>query len=181
MATLESKASDPLGAMLEFIYNEMEGSEMAEKYSARHGIKSAAVLTVTDDETAALIAEHLAPRIEGRVVVEIGGGIGLLGCHLAQYARRVYCIEANPMWSWTFATALLANKPKNLSYLFGAADEFVGRIRGNVALFCTHSGVEDMKRVGGRFADTVIDVHGEIIKSDPSKFDKFARVMREVV
>lgn len=173
--------ADELGKMLDFIYSRMEGSEESERYSERHGIKSAAILTVADDETADLIATHLAPRIEGRVVVEIGGGIGLLACHLARYAKRVYCIEANPMWSWTFATVLLREKPKNLSYLFGAADEFVGRIRGNVALFCTHSGKKDMLRAGERFADTVIDVYGDIIALDPERHDEFARTMREVV
>lgn len=178
---LDGAKNDPLGKMLDFIYSQMEGNEDSERYSERHGIKSAAVLTVTTDEVADLIASHLAPRIEGRTVVEIGGGIGLLGCHLARYAKRVYCIEANPMWSWTFATALLKQKPKNLSYLFGAADEFVGRIKGNVALYCTHSGKADMQRAGLRFADEVIDVYGEIIASDPTKFDEFARTMREVV
>ena len=177
---MSDTAKDSLGNMLDFIYSEMDGSDLAETYSERHGIKSAAVLTVYDDETAHLIASHLAPRIKGRVVVEIGGGIGLLGCHLAQYARRVYCIEANPMWSWVFATALLKSKPKNLSYLFGAADEFHS-ITGDVALFCTHSGKQDMMRVGKRFADTVIDVYGELIEADPERFDKFARTMREVV
>jgi hypothetical protein len=166
--------------MLTQVYEAMEGSELAEEYSVRHGIDSAAVLTVYDDETAGLIASYLAPRIEGRVVVEIGGGIGLLAMHLAMHAKRVYCIEANPMWSWTFATVLLAKKPKNLSYLFGAADEFVGRIRGNVALFCTHSDKSGMKRIGERFADTVIDVYGEIIAREPDRFDPLARVLRDM-
>lgn len=175
--TLDSANLDD---MLNHVYGSMEGSELAEEYSERHGIKSASILTVYDDETAGLIAEYLAPRIEGRTVVEIGGGIGLLAFHLGLYAKRVYCIEANPMWAWTFACVLLKDKPKNVSYLFGAADEFVGRIKGNVALFCTHSGVDDMKRIASRFADTVIDVHGEIIKSNPDKFDKFASTMRKI-
>lgn len=166
--------------MLDRVYEAMDGNEMAEKYSERHGIKSAAILTVYDDETAALVAEHIAPRIEGRTVVEIGGGIGLLAFHLGQYARHVYCIEANPMWSWTFATCLLAKKPKNVSYLFGAADEFVGLIKGNVAIFCTHSGVENMRRAGERFADEVIDVYGEVIQRFPDSFDALARGLRKV-
>ena len=169
---------DKLTDMLAFIYGEMEGSELSMQYSERHGVKSAAILTVHNDETADLIASSLAPRIEGRVVVEIGGGIGILGCHLARYAKRVYCIEANPMWSWTFATLLLQSKPKNLSYLFGAADEFVGRIKGHVALFCTHSDVSGMRKVGERFADTVIDVYGEFISAHPEAFDKVARTLR---
>ena len=165
--------------MLDQVYESMQGSEMSERYSERHGVKSAAILTVYDDETAGTIASYLAPRIEGRTVVEIGGGIGLLACHLAMHAKRVYCIEANPMWSWVFAGTLLARKPKNLSYLFGAADEFVGRIRGNVALFCTHSDVHGMRRVGERFGDEVIDVWSEAIAADPSKFNPLVVKLRE--
>ncbi len=170
--------ADLLTDSLAHVYGEMEGSELAEQYSERHGIKSQAVLTMYDEETCALMAQHLAPRIEGRVVVEVGGGIGLLAMHLGMYAKRVYCIEANPMWAWTFAYVLLKHKPKNVSYLFGAADEFYGRIKGHVALFCTHSDVQGLKRIGERFADTVIDVHGELIASDPEKFDKLARMLR---
>lgn len=169
-----------LSDMLQHVYENMEGNELSRQYSSRHGINSAAVLTVYDDEIAASVAEYLAPRIEGRTVVEVGGGIGLLAFHLGQYAKRVYCIEANPMWSWTFATCLLAKKPKNVSYLFGSADEFMRRIRGNVALFCTHSDVAGMKKIAARFGDEVIDVWGEIIAVDPSKFDSLAVALRKV-
>lgn len=155
-----------LSEMLDMVYESMDGSELAEAYSVRHGIDSAAILTIYDDERADLVARHLAPRIEGRTVVEIGGGIGLLAFHLGRFAKRVYCIEANPMWSWTFAACLLAEKPKNVSYLFGAADEFVGRIRGDVALFCTHSDVAGMRRVAERFGNTVIDVYAELTPPD---------------
>lgn len=166
--------------MLEGAYEAMEGSEVTLKYSARHGIESAAVLTVHDDETADLIAESLAPRIEGKTVVEIGGGIGLLALHMGFRAKRVYCIEANPVWSAAFVAGLLAAKPKNVSYLFGAADEFAGQIRGDVALFCTHSGVESMRRAALLFAPDVIDVYGEIIAAAPDRFDALARRLRAV-
>lgn len=146
------------------VYESMEGSEASIDYYKRHGVESAAILTVYDDERAGLIAQHLAPRIEGRTIVEIGGGIGLLAFHLSLYAKRVYCIEANPMWSWTFAKCLLLQKPKNVSYLFGSADEFAGQIRGDVALFCTHSDAAGMRAVGGKFAREVIDVYGEIVQ-----------------
>jgi predicted O-methyltransferase YrrM len=72
------------------IYDNMKRSEAAMAFSERHNIRSAPVLTVVDDETAALITERLAPRIEGRTVVEIGGGIGLLSLHMASIAKRVY-------------------------------------------------------------------------------------------
>lgn len=167
------------GKTLGDIYVAMEGSEASLDYSERHGIQSAAVLTVIDDEQAGLMAERLAPRIEGKTVVDIGGGIGLLALHMGQYAKRVYCIEANPMWSWTFATALLLQKPKNVSFLFGAADEFVGLIKGDVATVCTHSGLETMKLVGAQFAPVVIDFYGELIAENPDGFDKTASVLRQ--
>ncbi len=148
------------------IYERMESSQVMDEYSDRHGVESAGILTVQDDEMADALARYLAPRIEGRTVIEIGGGIGLLALHMGQYAKRVLCIEANPMWSWTFAALLLAHKPKNVSFLFGAAEEFAGQIRGDVALFCTHSDVAGMREVAGRFAREVIDVYSEVVEAD---------------
>lgn len=170
-----------LNEMLNEIYEEMEGSDESAEYSDRHGIRAAAVLTVTDDETASLIAEHLEERIKGKTVIEIGGGIGLLALHMGQYAKRVYCIEANPMWSMTFAHLLLREKPRNVSFLFGTADEFLGQIKGDVAIFCTHSGVDNMKLVAAQFAPTVIDFYGELIAENPSAFDAVARELRKFV
>jgi len=168
-----------LDRLLNKVYEAMEGSETSLDYSERHNIASAAVLTIIDDETAGLIAEHLAPRIEGKTVVEIGGGIGLLALHMGHIAKRVYCIEANPMWSWCFAGTLLASKPKNVSFLFGAADEFVGTIKGDVAVFCTHSGVDTMRLVAAQFAPVVVDFYGELIASNPDCFDALARELRK--
>lgn len=166
---------------LDAIYEAMEGSESSMAYSERHGIASAAILTVLDDNHAMLIAQHLAERIEGKTVVEIGGGIGLLAMHMGHIAKRVYCIEANPMWSWTFAVTLLEQKPRNVSFLLGAADEFLGCIRGDVAIYCTHSDVKGMGLVAAQFAPVVIDVYGEIIKKAPWCFDAIARELREIV
>jgi protein-L-isoaspartate O-methyltransferase len=118
-----------------------ESSSAYLEFAQRHGIKSAPYLTVSDLETAALIAERLEPRISDKIVVEIGGGIGLLALTMGAVARRVYCIEANPMWSMTSAALLLRTKPKNVSFLFGAADQFVGCIKADVGIVCTHSDV----------------------------------------
>jgi predicted RNA methylase len=160
------------------VYEAMAKSASLDAFSERHNINSAAVLTVIDDETAALIAERLAPRIENKTVVEIGGGIGLLSLHMACIAKRVYCIEANPMWSWTFAQVLLDRKPKNASFLFGSADEFVGCIKADIAIICTHSDVEGMKLVGRQFAPVVVDVYGELIDANPEAYDPVARRAR---
>jgi SAM-dependent methyltransferase len=151
-----------LGQLLDAVYESMDGSETLSAYYERHGVRSAGVLTVYDDEKADALARYLAPRIEGRIVVEIGGGIGLLAFHMAQYAKRVFCIEADPNWSSAFVAALLVSKPKNVSYMFGAADEFAGQIRGDVALFCTHSGVASMTEAAKLFAPSVLDVYSEL-------------------
>ncbi len=169
---------DQIGEMLDGVYSAYEGSEMMAEYSERHGIASAAVLTVLDDNHAMLIAERLRPRIEGKTVVEIGGGIGLLALHMGTVAKRVYCIEANPMWSGIFAGVLLEKKPKNVSFLFGAADEFLGTIRGDVAIYCSHSDVTGMGLVAAQFAPKVIDVYGELIRDHPGQFDKTASCLR---
>ena len=169
-----------LSKMLDTIYEAIEGSEAAQAYSERHGVNSQAVLTVLSDGHADLVAAHLAPRIEGKTVIEIGGGIGLLALHMGQIAKRVYCIEANPMWSWVFAGTLLHQKPRNVSFLFGAADEFVGVIKGDVAIYCTHSDVKGMELVASQFAPMVIDVYGEVIAGAPQHFDALARTLRKV-
>lgn len=150
-------------------------------YSERHGVESASVLTICDDQMAADIAALLAPRITDRTVVEIGGGIGLLAFHLAAHAKRVYCFEANPLWSSSFVKFLYRAKPKNVSYVFGASSEFAGQIYADVAVFATHSGVDSMKRAGLLFAPDVIDIYGEIIAANPGRFDPLARLLRPLV
>jgi len=167
-----------ISEMLDEVYSAYEGSEMMADYSERHGVVSAAVLTVFDDDRASLIAEHLRPHIEGKTVVEIGGGVGLLALHMGTVAKRGYCIEANPMWSWIFAGVLLEKKPKNVSFLFGSADEFVGMVRGDVAIYCSHSDVTGMRLVAAQFAPKVIDVYGELIRDHPEQFDKTASRLR---
>ena len=163
------------------MYDNMRRSDDAMAFSERHNIRSAPVLTVVDDELAGLITAHLAPRIEGKTVVEIGGGIGLLSLHMASVAKRVYCIEANPFWSLSFAQLFLEKKPKNLSFIFGAADELVGCIKADVAIVCTHSDVEGMTLIGRQFAPSVLDVYGELVDANPEAFDAFARQARRFV
>ncbi len=162
------------------IYEAMEGNDASFDYSERHGIASQAILTITSDEAAHSVVERLAPRIAGKTVVEIGGGIGLLSLHMGRVAKRVYCIEANPMWSWVFAGVLLKSKPRNVSFLFGSADEFVGQIRGDVAVYLTHSGIETMGLVGSQFAPVVIDFYSELIAENPGAFDPLASALRKL-
>lgn len=170
--------SERLQSILDGIYNTMDGSQALSDYMDRHGVASAGILTIFDDRFAASVAEHLGPRLAGKTVVEIGGGIGLLAMHLGRVAERVYCIEANPLWAGAFADVFLEKKPCNVSYLFGGADEFLGSIRGDVAIFCTHSDVTGMALSAAQFAPVVIDVYGEMIRQNPEHFDKTARTLR---
>ena len=155
-----------------------EERAVLEAFAERHGIVAAPNLTVLDDEIASLIIERLEPRIAGKTVVEIGGGIGLLSLHMAAVAKKVYCIEANPMWGLVFADHLFKRKPKNLSYILGAADEFVGVIRADVAIVCTHSGLASMMSTARQFAPVAVDFHGELVWGNPKAFDPFASQAR---
>jgi hypothetical protein len=152
---------------------------LKENYAERHQIRSVPFPTVEDDRLAFHLAAHLAPRIAGRIVVEIGGGMGLLACHLGQHAARVWCIEADPKFSAMFVNCLYAVKPKNVSYLFGAASEFAGQFHADVAVFCSHSGIDEMRAAGSLFAPESIDVWGELIDSHPDIFDRQASILRK--
>jgi len=176
----DQRLNNTVKELLDEHYNAFEGCEALHEYTQRHNVQSQAVLTIDTDERAYLMSEYLRPQIEGKTVIEIGGGIGLLSMYMGDIAKRVYCIEANPVWASVFLACLIKNKPKNVSYLFGAADEFIGDIKGDVALFLTHSGVESMKLIAANFAPKVIDVHGQMIAQNPEAFDKFAREARLV-
>lgn len=159
--------------MVERYYEAMEGSERLSAYHERHGTQSAGILTVLDDERAELISEWLRPRIEGKVVVEIGAGIGLFACHLAMVARKVYAIEVDPNWTSCFLAALYDRKPPNLTFIFGAAEQ-APPFSADVAVFCTHSGHAAMYAAGARFAPEVIDVYAEILKMSPAQQRAYA-------
>lgn len=150
---------------LERWYDAMDGNLTLESYHDRHGTESAGILTNYDDAHAALVADYLRERVAGKVVVEIGAGIGLLACHVAHDARRVYAIEVDPMWSDCFVAFLYKHKPPNLTFIFGKAEE-APPIAADVAFFCTHSGRESMYRAATRFAPEVIDVYAEILKDN---------------
>jgi hypothetical protein len=151
-----------LSPLLDRYYEQMEGSEVVEEYHNLHGTESLGILTVYDDDRAARIASHLRERIAGKVIVEIGGGIGLLACYLAQYAAQVICFEVDPAWMSCFVHVLYKKKPRNLTYVFGDARQ-LAMFRADIALFCTHSGHESLKEIGRLFAPEVIDVYAELV------------------
>lgn len=157
-STMDREGSE----MLEQFYCELDGNKDMEAYHDRHGTQTLGILTVYDDEKASLVAEHLRERIEGKIVVEIGGGIGLLAMYLAGYAKHVFCFEVDPAWMSCFVHVLYKKKPANLTYIFGRAQD-MAFFRADVALFCTHSGHDSLQQIGGMFAPEVIDVYRELV------------------
>lgn len=166
--TEQGQMSATLKQTLDAYYDRMDGNPVLEGYHQRHGTESAGILTNYSDEHAGEVAEYLRERVAGKIVVEIGAGIGLLACHVAQDARRVYAIEVDPMWTSCFIEFLYKKKPRNLTFIFGKAEEAPPFV-ADVAFFCTHSGRESMYRAASRFAPEVIDVYAEILK-DNKKF-----------
>lgn len=132
--------------------------EVSQDYAARHGIQSKAYPMIDTDAKAADVVRRIEQHITGKTVVELGGGCGLLALHMGGIAKRVYCIEANPLWAREFTERLLKDKPANVSYLFGAADEFTDTIKGGVAVFSTNSAIHPMRWIAMKFAPVVIDV-----------------------
>ncbi len=152
-------------------------SKAGQAYAQRHGVRSAPNLAVMTDEVAGLIAAHLHERIEGRTVIDVGGGLGLLALHMASSARRVFVVEANPVWSLAWLE-FFQDKPANVTYVWGAADELLETIRADVALVCTHSDVQGMMAIAQQLAPLAIDVFGELIDENPQAFDEWARNAR---
>lgn len=152
--------SDEIDAAIGQVYEDLEGDEDVMAYDERHGVQSLGILTIDDPEKAATVADYLRKRIAGKIVVEIGAGVGFLAVAMGRHASKVYAIEADPAWSWMFTRYLYREKPENVSWLFGSAEQFDGMIQADVAVFCTRSGKLSMARAAEMFAPEVIDVWG---------------------
>ena len=150
-----------IGDSINGLYEALEGNERVHAYHERHDTQSLCILTNYDDEHARAVADYLADRIRNKIVVEVGAGIGLLACHMAATARRVYAIEVDPAWTGVFLWHLYAKKPPNLTFIFGRAQD-APPIAADVALFCTHSGHADLWQQASRFAPQIIDVYAEL-------------------
>ncbi len=152
----EQEAHTSAEAAINAIYETMDGSEAAMQYHDSHGVNSLLILTIDNYYTALMEIEKFWPRIKGKVVVEIGAGVGMLAIQMAKFAKQVYAIEADPAWSWVFTQFLYGVKPPNLTYIFGAAQSMVGLIQADVAVVYTRSDIPGMLELAGEFASEVI-------------------------
>jgi len=136
--------------LTDMVYECMEGCEDVMAYHNRHGTPSLLILTQHNPKIARYTAGLLAEHIRGKVVIEVGAGIGFLALELARYAKRYIGVEVDPAWSWVFTKSLYRHKPPNLSWFFGCASEAAkAGLRGDVALVFTHSGEEQMRGAAG--------------------------------
>ncbi len=148
-----------MGACLNAIYQDLEGYEAAEEFHRRHMTPSCGIITILDKQKVKDTLSIIADEITGKVVVEIGAGVGLLALGMASIAKEVFAIEVDPAWSWAFTKILYELKQSNLTFIFGKAETMIGKINADVAIIVTRSGHKEMPDIGYKLAKKVIDVY----------------------
>lgn len=138
------------------IQNMIGDSDAERIYDDRYGIQSKHYLTMLSREDTDWIISRAREQIRGKVVVEIGAGVGVLACELAKHARKVFAIEADPGWNWAFLRHLYTAKPTNLTWIFDGAQNLVDVIRADVAIVVTGSDPDGLRELGSKFAPEVI-------------------------
>lgn len=134
------------------VYEALEGNEDVEGFMVRHNINSLGILTICDPREAIKAVEMFGSSLVDKVVVEIGAGVGIAAMEIARVAKHVYAIEADPAWSWLFTKYLYQHKPVNLTWIFGNAEDMVGKINADTAIIFTHSDKDYLKQLGLSFA-----------------------------
>jgi SAM-dependent methyltransferase len=141
--------------IVEKIYATLYGAEQLEDYHERHDTPSLLVLTVRSPEVAAAAVAPWIDEIRGKRVVEIGAGIGYLSLEIAKHAEHVIACELDPAWTWVFVKHLYVNKPPNMTWIFGDAENVVG-VYADVAVIRSYSGLVRMLSTAERIAPRVI-------------------------
>jgi dsRNA-specific ribonuclease len=157
--TLFKDKPEIMSACIDAIYNDEKNFEAAEEFHRRHMTPSCGVITIYEAEAVKNIVETIHDEICGKVVVEIGAGVGLLAIGMAVVAKEVYAIEVDPAWSWAFTEVLYNIKPPNLTFIFGKAETMIDKIHADVAVIVTRSGHDEMQEIGKKLASKVIDVY----------------------
>ncbi len=124
-------------------------------YDQRMGLQSKKYLTTIRASDCQWIVDRIRDQITGKVVIELGAGIGVMATALAGLARHVYALEADPMWSWVFARHLYQSKPTNLTYILDRAENLVDIIKADVAICLTGSDDVNLRALCERFAPVV--------------------------
>lgn len=152
----EIKALGEADVLINMTYDALEGCEDLMRYHKAHGTPSLLILTQHSPEIAQETARLLADEIKGKVVIEIGAGVGFLAIEMAKLAKQVFAIEVDPAWSWIFTHSLYAHKPPNLTWIFGQAETMLPWLKGEVAVVFSRSGVKELRNLALQFAPKVI-------------------------
>jgi len=129
------------------------------------------ILTIYNEEIAKQEVEKIKHLIKDKIVVEIGAGIGLLAIEMAKHAKKVYAFELDPAWTWIFVKKYLYKKPKNLYFIFGDAREFADKIKPDIAVVYTGSGLNYFTEIAKSYTDKII-LNGKLIKTEKQEITK---------
>ena len=157
---------------INMVYESLEGNEDVENFMRRHNISSLGILTICEPEKATRAVKMFGNSLKNKVVVEIGAGVGLAAIEIAKVAKHVYAIEAAPAWSWLFTKHLYQNKPTNLTWIFGNAEDMIGKIKADTAIIFTHSDTYNLRKLGLSFAPKSILAYHSFKDKDINLFPK---------
>jgi len=152
---------------ISFIYNlwyeDSEYFDLIANYHREFGGGYQLILTIYNEEVAKREVEKIKDLIKDKVVVEIGAGIGLLSLEMAKHAEKVYAFEVDPAWSWVFVKKHLYKKPRNLFFIFGDAREFTDKIKPDIAVIYTESGLKYFLNIARKFTNKII-LNGKLLE-----------------
>ena len=152
---------------ISFIYNlwyeDSEYFNLIARYHGEIGGGYQLILTIYNETRAKEEVEKIKHLIKDKVVVEIGAGIGLLSLEMAKYAKKVYAFEVDPAWTWVFVKKHLYKKPRNLFFIFGDAREFTDKIKPDIAVIYTESGIKHFLEIAKKFTNKII-LNGKLLE-----------------
>ena len=118
------------------------------------------ILTFTDWRDASRVAGKLKDLVEGRKVIEVGAGVGLLAAELGKYADLVLAVELDPLWAYgyfRYVYPVVLREKRPVLYMVG--DAFImGEIgaRFDVGIYAGKSKAGEFTRLLSGIAGTVV-------------------------
>jgi SAM-dependent methyltransferase len=132
-------------------------------YQKRVGVVAAHICTIVSVENTRWLMKKLTPRIEGKVVVEIGAGLGVLSIEMAKVAKHVFAIDSDPEFTRAFVVKLYQERPANLTWIFDTAQGVIASgladaMLADVAVIVTGSDERGLRLLAERFVRASSDI-----------------------
>jgi tRNA G46 methylase TrmB len=133
------------------------------RYQQRIGVTAAHICTIIAPENTRWLMKKLTPRIEGKVVVEIGAGLGVLSIEMAKVAKHVFAIDSDPEFTGAFVVKLYQERPANLTWIFDTAQGVIASgladaMLADVAVIVTGSDERGLRLLAERFVRAASDI-----------------------